>query len=580
MIPVGSGVAAGAARRSARAWSLALGSVLLSVLASVLLSAPTHAQDAEHEPAPELGIGRGALPELVDVGLLPTPQPGHAAVAGSLGYGYTEDVLAASEDHHRAGLSLAGSYALLRWLSVAMRFDARYDTQAGGPDDGDDGVLGATRLLARAGQAVTPSSWLGGELSLRFPPADDVALGFATLGFDLRALGTHALGPATALSASAGFRLDRSDNAVDGFERLSGADRLALGASQSNAVLLGVGAAHSWGAFTALGELGWDLLVGSAAPVATSSPMRIIFGARYALLRDLQLELLLGLSPSGRPALDAGAALVPVEPRVWLSSALAYSFFPGALPGTAGVTLASVRGRVVDQRGAPIAGASIAIGAQRTRSREDGAFALRGLPPGNATLTVSARGYSAENAALRLRAESSDLGEVALAAGIGALRGRVLDANGIAVQGARVSVNSAGRDASCDQHGGFEFDSLPAGTLELYVQAPQWEPIVVPVVVLPGQELQLDVVLREQLPLGQIRGTVRGAGGEPVLAEVAVEELQVREPTAVDGTFALDVLPGRYTVTVSAVGYERDQREVEVEHNGVTVLLIDLRGAR
>jgi hypothetical protein len=169
---------------------------------------------------------------------------------------------------------------------------------------------------------------------------------------------------------------------------------------------------------------------------------------------------------------------------------------------------------------------------------------------------------------------------VALAANIGALRGRVLDANGSVVDGARVSVNSAGREATCDTRGNFEFDSLPAGTLELYVQAPQWAPVVVPVIVLPGQELQLDVVLREQLPIGQIRGTVRGAGGEPVLAEITIEELQVRETSAEDGTFALDVQPGRYTVTVSATGYAREQREVDVEHNGVTVLLIDLRGAR
>jgi hypothetical protein len=552
----------------------------LLALASTLVTVSGHAQQADTELAAQLGIGRSALPELVDVGLLPTPSPGHAALAASLGYGYTEDVLAADEDHHRAGLSLAAGYALLRWLSVATRFDLRYDTQSGGPDDGDDGVLGATRLLARGGQQVAPHSWLGGELGVRFAPAADLALGVSTLGLDLRALGTHALGPATVLSAGAGFRLDRSDNGVDGFERLSAADRLALGASQSNAVLLGFGAAHSWGAFTALGELGWDLLVGSAAPVATRSPMRVVLGGRYALLRDVQLEVLLGLSPSGRPSIGPGAALVPVEPRVWLSSALAYSFFAGALPGTTASTRATVRGRVVDQRGAAISGASISLGAQRVRSAKDGAFVLRGVPPGDATLNVGARGYGAESAALRLRPEAYDLGEVALAANIGALRGRVLDANGSVVDGARVSVNSAGREATCDARGNFEFDSLPAGTLELYVQAPQWAPVVVPVIVLPGQELQLDVVLREQLPIGQIRGTVRGAGGEPVLAEITIEELQVRETSAEDGTFALDVQPGRYTVTVSATGYAREQREVDVEHNGVTVLLIDLRGAR
>jgi hypothetical protein len=148
------------------------------------------------------------------------------------------------------------------------------------------------------------------------------------------------------------------------------------------------------------------------------------------------------------------------------------------------------------------------------------------------------------------------------------------------VPGARVSIASADRDVICDETGSFALDHLPPGALELYVQAAQWEPITVPVVVLPGRELQLDLVLRDQLPVGQIRGTVRGPHGEPVLGEVTVEELSVRETTGADGTFALDVQPGHYTVTVSAVGFERDRREVDVEHNGVTVLLIDLRAAQ
>ena len=50
--------------------------------------------------------------------------------------------------------------------------------------------------------------------------------------------------------------------------------------------------------------------------------------------------------------------------------------------------------------------------------------------------------------------------------------------------------------------------------------------------------------------------------------------------TTGDGTFALDVQPGHYTVMVTAEGFDPERREVDVEHNGVTVLLIDLRGTR
>ena len=563
---------------SGRDRSWAAGARVALLLWMLGFGARAHAQ-VEPELAPDPGVGRDALPQLIDVGVLPTPAPGHAALAAALGYGYTEGVLGEDESHHRGNLSLAAGYAMLRWLSVAARFDTRYDQQSGGVDDGDDGVLGATRILARGGAVLTPRAWLGGELVLRAPPAADITLGFATLGFDLRALGTYVLSPRTLLGASAGFRLDRSDNAVDGIARLSGADRVALAASSANAVLIGFGATHVLGRVRVLAELGWDVLVGSSAPSLGRSPLRLAVGGRYALARDLQLELIAAVSPSGRPRFGASDPPLPLDPRFTLTAGIAYAFYAGALPGTATAT-SNVHGRVVGSDGEPIAGADLRIGARVVQSGEDGAFALRAVARGERVLQVSAQGYATRSISLRLAQPTHELGELLLLSSLGALRGRVLDANGVVVPGARVSIASAGRDVLCDASGSFALDKLPAGRLELYVQAAQWEPITVPVVVAPGRELQLDLVLRDQLPVGQIRGTVRGPHGEPVMAEIAVEELTVRETTGDDGTFALDVQPGHYTVTVSAIGFERDRREVDVEHNGVTVLLIDLRAAQ
>src|SRR5690348_16263381 len=119
----------------ARGWVIAAGLVLTS-------GATTGHAQVDPELGPDPGIGRDALPQLIDVGVVPTPAPGHAALAAGLGYGVTESVLGEDEGHQRAGLSLAAGYAVLRWLSVAARFDTRYDWQSGGRDDGDDGVLG------------------------------------------------------------------------------------------------------------------------------------------------------------------------------------------------------------------------------------------------------------------------------------------------------------------------------------------------------------------------------------------------------------------------------------------------------
>ena len=43
-----------------------------------------------------------------------------------------------------------------------------------------------------------------------------------------------------------------------------------------------------------------------------------------------------------------------------------------------------------------------------------------------------------------------------------------------------------------------------------------------------------------------------------------------------DGNFELDVAPGEYTVEISAPGYRPQQRPALVEHNGVTVIVVEL----
>jgi HSP20 family molecular chaperone IbpA len=52
------------------------------------------------------------------------------------------------------------------------------------------------------------------------------------------------------------------------------------------------------------------------------------------------------------------------------------------------------------------------------------------------------------------------------------------------------------------------------------------------------------------------------------------------ELRAEGGRFEIDVAPGRYRVTISAPGFETQNRKVEVEENGVTLLNVDLRSER
>lgn len=456
------------------------------------------------------GQGGSALPDFAGAPVLRARERGRATVAGGLRYGYTEDVLGAGDAHHRLGLGLAGGYALMPWAELGASFDLRYDTHDGGPDDGDSGALGQSRLSARADRELVRGTRLGAELGLRFPPAQDFGAGTSSIGGELLAAATQALGARVLVTGALGYRIDRSSEGIADAARLSASDRTAFGASDSDALLLALAGAYHAGPVVLLLGFGWDVLVGTDAPGALRSPMRLSLGARRELLRALWLEALASFALSQRPD-PAERALVPIEPRVLLGASVSYGF----------------------------GGAS----ARAMPAKPPPAPAPPPPPPQQ-----------------------------------GSLRGQVVDSEGAPVPGARVVVGSLGRELSCDAEGRFALDELPLGPLELYAQAPQWQPVTLRVEVAPGVA-EVRVALVERLPLAQIRGTVRGKYAAPVAAEVSVAPLGTTLHAGEDGTFVLDVAPGQYQVTITAPGYELQQRQVEVEHNGVTVLLVDLRSA-
>ena len=75
----------------------------------------------------------------------------------------------------------------------------------------------------------------------------------------------------------------------------------------------------------------------------------------------------------------------------------------------------------------------------------------------------------------------------------------------------------------------------------------------------------------------QIRGVVRSFDGQPVLAHISVEPGALSSETGTDGKFAIDVAPGRYTVTLQAKGYKSQTKTCVVDQGGITVLNVELR---
>lgn len=491
-------------------------SALLIALLLASRIATGHADDAR----PDTGHGRSALPAVDLAPVLALSDAGLIRAHASFGYGYTEDVLNAGDAHHRTGGELALSYQLIDEVAIAGRFDARFDSHTG-DDGGDEGFASQAWLIARAGVPVSASVMLGAELALRFPGTADIGRTFDAFSPELRGVATLAP-PAwrTMLSGTIGFRIDRASAGVADPDGLSLHDRVGLNASDANAVLLGLAAVHSVGQLAVLGEWTWDLQVGELAADPIESPMRIAAGVRWLASRSLQLQALLGVSPSARPVITDASPLYPIEPRVFLELGVGMRFGdPPPPPPPPRVAPAPVQP-------APLP------------------------PPPPAAPTTRT------------------------------VNGRVIDsASQSPIAGAAIEVTGVASGTS-DAAGLFKLEGMPLEFIELRVHAAGYDDAVVPVGAGAGQAADLEIELAPDRTIALIRGTVSNFQGRPVAGTVLVQPGNVGAVLDNSGSFELEVPPGEYTVLIKASGYGLQQRIVHVERGDVAVIVVQLQVER
>lgn len=486
-------------------------SMPMAALVTLLASASAHAEDAQGQ----LGDTAWALPGIVRVGV-PAAGPRRFAASGSAGYGFTEAQSSSDGAHHRLSGNLAAAVAPLPELELALRFDGRYDLH---PDDGGGAHgagVGDPRLYVRGGTTAGDFK-LGGSMVVWFPGENAPSLTPSATTVDANLLGAFAPrhGRVT-VATSAGFRFDNSKNAAPDPGRTRPGDRLTLGLSSSNAVLVGIGTSVRVAARTdVLAEVSGDFLVGSSAPSASQSPMRISAGARRALSDAFTLELLAEVSPSGRPALNPTDPLVPIEPRFSITAGLRYRLpfdrAPSAesnpapetvqkplTPSQPAGTSADLTVHVSGQNATPLQNVVVEAKSgdknERLAPSGNGDFVAKGLPPGPAHLTITADGFTTQE-----------------------------------------------RD-----------------------------------VVVGGKSPAVTVELTPAPPSGQLRGLVRTFNGRGLSASIRVEPLGVEGKADAQGNFTLDVPPGDYEVVIRADRFKPQRRKVHVDQNGVTVLNAEL----
>ncbi len=91
-----------------------------------------------------------------------------------------------------------------------------------------------------------------------------------------------------------------------------------------------------------------------------------------------------------------------------------------------------------------------------------------------------------------------------------------------------------------------------------------------------------EIVLRPAVPAGQVRGRVLDLQGTPVNAQITVAS-ETGSPAvsqvivaASDGSFELDLVPGRYVVRFEHAAFAPQRRSIVVKDKGVVILNIAL----
>lgn len=450
--------------------------------ATVAAVMPLRSALADDESA-QVGQGPGALPGAVRVRAATPGQPG-PLVSSWAGYGYRGPVLDADDGHHRAAGGLAIGLGHGDWLTAALRLDGRYDRHVDLPEGSDDGWVGEPRLSVLARRSVGGPVHLGGELSIWFP-------GEAAPSVVLDAISAELSGIASVVprsvpvvvSGNLGLRIDRSAAAIDDPDALSLADRMALGLSDSNAVLVGLAVTHRRGPLELAGEWSWDLLVGDEAPDVAASPMRLAATARHRLSGSLLVQAIVEVGLSEAPQIARGMPLSPVEPRLTVHAGLQYRFggsrrVPPVLdrePPPPLPALGAVEGQVRSTTGGPLPGAEVVIiagGRQLTAvAGPDGRFEIGEVPVGPARVRAAMADHDPAEVELEIRPGSGNPVELVLAPILprGQLRGMVRSFAGKPIA-ATLVLEPTGDRTVTDDTGYFEIDVVP-GTYQVVIEA-------------------------------------------------------------------------------------------------------------
>lgn len=503
------------------------------MVAALSVSGAAFGQESSETPgldaAPseqEVSENLDALPGIYRVGVPAVAAPRFAAAAG-LQYGHTEPQNDETSGHQQIGASLAAGVAPWSFAAAAVRLDFRHDIHGDDALGGDSGSVVDVTPVLRGGGVVAGKLHLGGEVRARFTGAL-LANGVPTPETEFSALAAYTGLPTWAFAFQGGYRLGQRGEIENAAANLRPGDRVVLGISQFDAVLLGLGLSKRISRTEILGELSWDILVGSGAPSATDSPFRMTAGIRQHLSKKLLLQGTFEVLPLGRAPSLSDSPLVPIEPRFTVQAGVIFRFGkkePQHPPGK--VEKVQQPEPQVEPQPPPV---------------------VKTVP--------------------------------------GSLEVTVTDASGHPISDAKVTLEMAASNDEPSEtiivpllrENTYILDEARPGVAKLKIEAALLRPHEQDLTIEEGNAEKIAVQLRVQANIGsQLRGLVRAYSGKGLPASIKVTPGGHTANCNEKGEFEINLPPGTYEVIISSDGYNEQRRKLSVGKEGVTVLNADLQ---
>lgn len=544
-----------------RRWGLA---ALLSVVLSPLAAAGQEASvtatvSPDADGATPQAIGYGAMPGGLHAPTAEVLPKGVVQVSALSGFGRRTGLLGPEHTFHRGIGDLAIAFGATDFLSIGLSLDGRYDKHGGQigdptmnsmtttPAGGDDGYVGDPHIIVRLAKASSGLVF-GGQLGIWVPGKDAPSVAASAISIDARALVSLPAGPGL-LSFSGGFRLDNSANSVDEPERLSLPDRVSLGVSDYHALFGGaqlrVPVGKAWVGI----EGSLDAFVGGPPKPDTGQVQRAELARGKLLFR--------GGLVAGYHITDTLSGIVFLE--------------AAKVPG--------INDSQVDAASIPLVPYEPLItGGLGLQARFGGA--KRAAPA-----------FAERECAKRNPPDCPDLKVPILTE----VTGTVVDTAGKPVVGAKVTLDLKLAQVTpvvTDSTGTYTFKSVPIGYTianqptieetagEITVEVSGMRPGKATIAQIAETPNTVPpITLEPELPPGQLRGVVRSLpGGKAVQgATITVVGGRGKAETAEDGTFTIDLPPGRYKIKVTAKGLKDQELDVTIDPNGVAIKNIDLQ---